>query len=234
MGLPIQKAPKFKCELSGGKVVEYRPFLVKEQKYLLIAKESEDNLEILEAIKNLVTAVTDGKVNSDELPIYDLEYLFLQIRAKSVGESVKISLYCREDDCNGSGSTSVDLSSVEVADVPVVDNRIELNETLGVTLQFPSTRQLALVDQKTDDGDRIIELLKFGIESIYDEESVYEASDISDTEIVEFIENLTLDQLEKLSGYFENIPSIEKVVDFKCDSCGKQQSSTLRGLSSFF
>ena len=234
MGLPIQKAPKFKCELSGGKVVEYRPFLVKEQKYLLIAKESEDNLEILEAIKNLVTAVTDGKVNSDELPIYDLEYLFLQIRAKSVGESVKISLYCREDDCNGSGSTSVDLSSVEVADVPVVDNRIELNETLGVTLQFPSTRQLALVDQKTDDGDRIIELLKFGIESIYDEESVYEASDISDTEIVEFIENLTLDQLEKLSGYFENTPSIEKVVDFKCDSCGKQQSSTLRGLSSFF
>jgi|TARA_B110000285_G_scaffold18670_1_gene18150 hypothetical protein len=234
MGLPIQKAPKFKCELSGGKVVEYRPFLVKEQKYLLIAKESEDNLEILEAIKNLVTAVTDGKVNSDELPIYDLEYLFLQIRAKSVGESVKISLYCREDDCNGSGSTSVDLSSVEVADVPVVDNRIELNETLGVTLHFPSTRQLALVDQKTDDGDRIIELLKFGIESIYDEESVYEASDISDTEIVEFIENLTLDQLEKLSGYFENIPSIEKVVDFKCDSCGKQQSSTLRGLSSFF
>jgi hypothetical protein len=234
MGLPIQKAPKFKCELSGGKVVEYRPFLVKEQKYLLIAKESEDNLEILEAIKNLVTAVTDGKVNSDELPIYDLEYLFLQIRAKSVGESVNISLYCREDDCNGSGSTSVDLSSVEVADVPVVDNRIELNETLGVTLHFPSTRQLALVDQKTDDGDRIIELLKFGIESIYDEESVYEASDISDTEIVEFIENLTLDQLEKLSGYFENIPSIEKVVDFKCDSCGKQQSSTLRGLSSFF
>jgi len=234
MGLPIQKAPKFKCELSGGKVVEYRPFLVKEQKYLLIAKESEDNLEILEAIKQLVTAVTDGKVNSDELPIFDLEYLFLQIRAKSVGESVTISLYCRETDCNGSGSTSVDLSTVEVAEAVVVDNRFELNETLGVTLRFPTTRQLAMVDQKKDDGDKIIELLKFGIESIYDEESVYEANDISDTEIVEFIENLTLDQLELLSGYFESIPTIQKEVEFKCDSCGQQQSSILKGLASFF
>ena len=105
---------------------------------------------------------------------------------------------------------------MEVAEAVVVDNRFELNETLGVTLRFPTTRQLAMVDQKKDDGDKIIELLKFGIESIYDEESVYEANDISDTEIVEFIENLTLDQLELLSGYFESIPTIQKEVEFKC------------------
>lgn len=233
MGLPIQQAPKYRCELSEGRVVEYRPFLVKEQKYLLIAKESDDNTEILEAVKSLITAVTDGEVDSDKLSIFDLEYLFLQIRSKSVGESVKVSLLCNKSECNGSGQVDIDLTTIKVSESSGVENTIELSKTLGVTLRYPTTKQLAIVDS-IEGGDRIIEMLKYGIESIYDEESVYLTDEIPDNEVVEFVENLTIDQLESMNEFFESMPSVEKKVEFKCDTCGAENTSVLRGLASFF
>jgi hypothetical protein len=234
MGLPIQKAPKFKCKLSDGTTVNFRPFLVKEQKYLIIAKESTDNEEILDAVKNLINAVTDGEVDAEKLPIYDLEYLFLNIRAKSVGESVEVALFCQEPDCDGSGRTNVNLTEVEIVQNKEVDSKHMISEETGVTLRYPTTKQLAKVDGIKDEGDKIIELLKFGIETIFDGEDIYYADDISDSELVEFIESLTLDQLESLNEFYESIPSVSKEVSYKCDSCGVVNNTVLKGLSNFF
>jgi len=234
MGLPIQNAPKFKCRLSDGREVTFRPFLVKEQKYLLIAKESSDNNEILDAVKNLVNAVTDGAVDTMTLPIYDLEYLFLNIRAKSVGESVDVSFYCGEEGCEGTGTTKVDLTSVEIVKPSEVDSKIMLSETLGVTLKFPNTSELAKAESMTDENEKLIELLMKGIDTIFDEESVYNTSEIPDSELKEFVENLTLEQLDGLNEFFESLPSVAKDVKYKCDTCGAVNETTLKGLQSFF
>ena len=235
MGLPIQKAPKHKCELSDGTIVTYRPFLVKEQKYLLLAKEGKNGEEVLDATKQLISSVTDGKVNTDKLMMADLEYLFLQIRSKSVGETQEMTMYCRERGCNGTGKTVVDLSKVGISyPDEEISNTVELNDTLGVILRFPTARQLARVEDIEDEGDKLVHLLKHGIESIYDEETVYNTDDIPDSELVEFVESLTLEQVDKLNEFFENIPTLEQDVEFECDSCGTLNTTRLKGLQSFF
>lgn len=235
MGLPIQKAPTHKCKLSDGTEVTYRPFLVKEQKYLLLAKEGKNGEEVLDATKELISSVTDGKVNSDTLMMADLEYLFLQVRSKSVGESQEITLLCPDRDCGGRGKTTLDLSQVGIKfPEEEIDSTVKLTDTLGVTLRHPNSRQLAKAESMDDDGDKIIHLMKFGIESIYDEETVYTADDIQDSELIEFIESLTIEQVNKLQEFFEAIPTLEEDVEYKCDSCGTLNTTTLRGLQSFF
>lgn len=235
MGLPIQKAPKHKCKLSDGTEVTFRPFLVKEQKYLLLAKESKNGEEVLDATKELISSVTDGKVNTDKLMMADLEYLFLQIRSKSIGETQEMTLYCRERDCKGTGKAVIDLSKVGISyPDEEVSNTVELNDTLGVTLKYPNARQLARVEDIEDEGDKLVHLLKNGIESIYDEDTVYNTDDIPDSELVEFVESLTLEQVDKLNEFFENIPTLQQDIEFECDSCGTLNTTRLKGLQSFF
>jgi|TARA_B110000285_G_C15090742_1_gene598924 hypothetical protein len=232
MGLPIQTAPTYTCKLSTG-IVKFRPFLVKEQKYLLVARESEDNLEILEAVKNIITNVTNGEVDADMLPIYDLEFLFLNIRAKSVGETSTILLNCSDEECRGNGQVDVDLSTVTVVG-DHKDNKVMLSDELGVMLRFPSTSKLAELESIEDLERQGLEMVAEGIESIFDLENVYEADDISAEELKDFIESLTLDQLELLSDWFGNVPSVSKEVSYTCNVCSKESTRTLTGLSSFF
>jgi len=236
MGLPIQKAPKHKCKLSDGTEVTYRPFLVKEQKYLLLAKEGKDSIEILEAVRQVVNQVTEGKVDSHKLPMYDLEYLFLQIRIKSVGETTKMTLYCRERDCEGTGKLEVNLGDVKIKypEGDIIDPNVKLTDTLGVTLKFPTSEQMAKIEVIEDEGDQLVEMLKYGIQSIWDGDTIYDTDDVPDSELVQFVESLTLDQVDKLNEFFENIPTLQHDVEYKCDSCGTINSSTMTGLQSFF
>jgi hypothetical protein len=235
MGLPIQKAPKHKCKLSDGTEVTFRPFLVKEQKYLLLAKEGKNGEEVMNATKELISSVTEGEVNSDTLMLADLEYLFLQIRAKSVGETSEMVLSCRDRNCGGTGKTSIDLSKVSIKfPEEQIDSTVKLTDTLGVTLRHPNARQLAKAESLEDDGDRLVHLMTYGIESVYDEETVYNADDIQDSELIEFVESLTLDQVDRLQEFFESIPTLQEEIEYKCDSCGTLNTTTLKGLSSFF
>ena len=129
MSLPIQKAPQYKCELPiSGIEVNYRPFLVKEQQHLLIARESEDATAVFDAIMNLINSVTEGKIDGSELPLVDVEYLFLQIRTKSIGETAKIPLMCMDDECDGVGVIEMDLTTIKVDTSSIMDNKIQLNE----------------------------------------------------------------------------------------------------------
>ncbi len=235
MALPIQTAPKYTAVLpSDGREVKYRPFLVKEQKLLLIAQEEENDAKIFEAVKDLIRSVTFGEVEPNELPLIDMEYLFLKIRARSVGETAKISVGCNDPECDpkGSGETVVNLDDVEVVgDEP--EYKIMINDEVGIELAYPKVKDIEGLD-KLDQGTQTIEMLKRSIVSIFDENQVYMAVDTSEQELTEFVENLTVSQLEDVTKFFDAIPRLQKEVVAECKLCGKDIKKKVVGLQNFF
>ena len=234
MALPIQAAPKYNLTLPiTNKKVSYRPFLVKEQRSLLLAKESDNTSDVFEAVCDMISSVTNGKVDAMKLPVADLEYLFLQIRAKSVGETAEISLACTEKECNGFGQTSIDLNEVEVDVSGLDDNRVELSENLIVEMQSPAT-SVALKMEGVEEAEAIKPMLRACMTRIFDDENVYELAEYRDSEIDDFIESLTVSQFEKISDWFTNLPTLKHDVEYSCGVCKSHCSRTLEGLNSFF
>jgi hypothetical protein len=234
MGLPIQKAPQYNCELPVSKnEVKYRPFLVKEQNHLLVARESEDATVIFESIMAMIASVTEGTVDGSKLPLVDLEYLFLQIRTKSVGETAKVPLLCNNEDCDGVGYTDIDLTDIEVDTSKVMDNKVRLNEHLMVELTPPSSK-LVYEIEGLDEVEIIKPILRECMVRIFDDDNIYETAEHRDDEIDEFIESLTVPQFEKIGEYFGSMPSLKKEVEYKCDKCGEVSNNILQGLQSFF
>ena len=237
MALPIQSAPKYTISLpSDGKEVKFRPFLVKEQKLLMLAQEENDEGKTMEAIKDLIRTVTFQEVEPDTLPIIDMEYLFLKIRAKSVGETANIKLTCNDASCpdesRGTGETVVNIDEVEVVgDEP--EMKIMINDEIGIEFRYPTVGDMGGVEQ-LDQGSQTVEVIKKSIKSIYTEEDVFLAKDTSDKELTEFVENLTVQQLEKLGGFFQSLSRLQKDVSAKCNTCGKPIEKVLIGLQNFF
>ena len=231
MGLPIQSTPTYKCVLpSSGKEVSYRPFLVKEQKILTIAKDSEDQKQIFDAITRLIESVTNNKVVVGELAMIDLEYLFLKIRSVSVGETSTVKVPCIDTKCNGTVTLSVNLDKVEVVGGDI-DNKVMINDSVGVILRPPSVKDATTLNTEEDN---VIPILMSCIESIFDEENVYEASETSDTDLNEFVESLTFGQLALVSDWFEGIPKLSSNVSGMCEICNKETKKVLEGIQSFF
>lgn len=234
MGLPIQKAPTYKCVLPVSEIeVRYRPFLVKEQNYLLIARESENPAQIFDAIMDLVKAVTEGEVDASKIPLVDLEYLFLQIRTKSVGETAKVPLMCMEEGCDGVGYSEIDLTKVEADTSGILDNKVDLGSNLIVELRPPDSKLIYEVEE-LDEVETIKPILRACMVRLYDDENIYEMAEHRDSEIDEFIESLTVNQFEKISGYFESMPQLKHEVKYKCEKCGTVSTNILQGLQSFF
>jgi len=234
MGLPIQKAPTYKCVLPVSNIeVKYRPFLVKEQKHLLVARESENSTQIFDAIMDLVKAVTEEKIDASKIPLVDLEYLFLQVRTKSVGETAKVPLMCMADGCDGVGYTDVDLTTIEVDTSGILDNKIELGSNLIVELKAPDSKLIYEVEN-LDEVEMIKPILRECMVRIYDEENIYEMAEHRDSEIDEFIESLTVGQFEDINKYFGSMPQLKQEVEYKCEKCGTVSTNTLQGLQSFF
>ena len=236
MGLPIQKAPTYTTKLpSNGKEVKYRPFLVKEQKYLLLLQDSTTGEDVVNAIRDMITAVTFNKLDIDDLPMFDVEYLFLQIRAKSIGETVKLSLRCGETGSSGTGQVSVNIEDAEVRGLDSEKSTIvNINDEVGIGLKYPSIVDMGRSDDIKDQQEKLLALLASGVDYIYDAEDRYESDDISNEDLREFLESLTLKQLEEVSKFFEGLPAIKLDTIFKCNACQTEQSRTISGLQSFF
>ena len=232
MALPKQTAPKYTCILpSDGREIEYRPFLVKEQKVLLLAQEQEDDAAMFRAVQDLITNVCED-VKSETLPVIDMEWLFLKIRSKSVGETANIKLSCTDPKCDGHGEAVVNLDDVEVVgDQP--ESKIMLNDEIGIELRYPRVSDVNQVQGK-DQATQTLEMLKNSIVTIFDEENVYPTADASTNELNEFVEGLTMQQLEKITAYFDSIPSLQLDVESKCTTCGKELKTTAKGINSFF
>ena len=235
MALPKIETPTFEAKLpSSKKLIKYRPFLVKEEKVLLIANESKDPKAMYNAMKDVVEACTFGKIQVTSITPYDLEYLFLKLRSKSVGEVSKIRVKCPE--CGEYNDVDVNLEKVEVVyPTEKVDSKVMLTDKVGVTLKHLTVDDVAsLQDGEQNEASVVTKAIIKSIESVFDENGVYSTADSSAEELNTFIESLNRTQIEKINDFIKTTPKIQYVAKFKCKACGKDVKVVLEGLNSFF
>ena len=233
MGLPIQKAPTYNCELPlTGLKVKFRPFLVKEQNHLLIIKESQGEEEIFGAITDMIKAVTNDEIDASKLPMADLEYLFINIRARSVGESIEVPYICRHEGCGHVYKSTLDLLSLDVNDVDI-EEQIQISDNLIVEMRPPIAKD-AIKWTGLDEHELIKPLMRTCMIRLYDEEEIYDMNDHRDSEIDEFIESLSLEQFDKISNFFASLPTLQHNEKWTCEKCKNENNVVLKGLQNFF
>ena len=236
MALPQIALPTYELEIpSNGKKIKYRPFVVKEEKLLLLAMESEDVKQIEDAVKQLLKGCIQSRVKIEDLAIFDLEYIFLQIRAVSVGEIVDMNITCRDD-----GVTTVpyklNLLEVEVQRPEGHSNKIMLSDEMGIIMKYPKldTFITGSIIGDSPTADSVIDIIAGCIDQIFDGEDVYDSSTTSKKEFKEFLENLTNSQFEKIQKFFESSPKLEHTIKITNPKTGVENEIVFSGLSSFF
>lgn len=232
MALPSLSTPKYELELTTGQKVNYRPFLVKEEKVLLVAAETGDDKDILNAIVDIIQSCTDNAVDIKTTPVFDIEYLFLNIRAKSVGEVANLRLICPDD-----GKTKVDVD-VTISDVKVQgsaghEKTIKLTDQIGMVMRYPTIEDVGLLEGEMT-ADKIFDLIATCVDQIYDGDKIYEKQDMSKDEIHEFINSMNSKQFAELQGFFETMPKLRHTVTVKNPKTGVETDMNLEGLQSFF
>ena len=233
MALPKLNTPTYELELpSTGEIIKYRPFLVKEQKLLLIAQESGEEKQIANAMGELVNSCTFGKVNTKSAPMFDIEYLFLKIRGKSVGEKVKLNLICPDD-----GKTTVpyelNLEDVECQVQDDHSNEIQINEDIKIVFRYPLLNDLQNVKASAGDSEKTFHFMECCIDSIHSGDDVFQRIDIKDKELSNFIEQFTNEQFEKITQFFNTMPKLRHVVKVTNPKTKKKNEILLEGLESF-
>ena len=230
MALPKLESPVFELNLpSTGKKIKFRPFLVKEHKVLLTMSEAEND-EVWRIIRDLVDVCTFGKLKVDELAHFDIEYIFLHLRAKSIGEQVEVILNC---ECGNKIETSYNIEDVKIEKKPGHSNKIQLNDAFGVEMNYPTLEKVIDVFGSNDNA-KVIELIIESIKGIYDTDNYWEAKDHTKEEIEEFVFSLTKQQFEKIEEFFVTAPKVVQTIEADCPKCGKHNVSKLEGLQNFF
>jgi hypothetical protein len=238
MALPMNAQPTFNMTVpSTGKTVRFRPFVVKEEKALLIAQQSEDPAVMVDTLKNVFSSVIQDKIDVDKLAIFDIEYMFLQIRGKSVGETIDLLFQCDEDhgeqNEKARSKVVINVSDLKVSKPEEHTNNIKLFNNVGIVMKYPS---LDLSDTIKDAGDieDVFNLVADCIDMIYDGEDVYYGHETKKEELLQFLNNLTSEQFAKIQNFFETMPKISTEVEYKCPICGKHHQKLLEGLQNFF
>jgi hypothetical protein len=236
MALPILEAPKYSIRLpSTGQVIEYRPFLVKEEKILLIAQESDSPSEMLSAMKDIVRACTFDKVDPNMLTSYDLEFIFIKLRCKSVGETSTIKIKCEK--CGQFTPVAINLDDIVISEPPSEPVKIMLNDTVGITMRHIRIKDLdGLTDPTKNQGEIFIDSVIASIESIFDLNGVYPTDESKREELVTFVNSLNREQMKKIENFIGETPKIELTVKFTCanEECKHENEIVLKGVQSFF
>jgi hypothetical protein len=234
MALPILNTPSYEVELPlTKKSIKYRPFLVKEEKVLLMALESQDQKQIMRAMHEIIDTCTFGAIKAKELPVAELELLFLKIRGKSVGENTHIALSCSA--CDDKNEVDINLEDIKLSldDLPNV--KIMLTDSIGVIMKFPTSDDvLRSVDSKKSDVENSYAVIVSCLDKIFDSENVYDVATQTKKEVQDFIESLNQKQFEKIKEFFTKLPKLTHTVDFKCQKCSHSNSLVIEGLESFF
>ena len=236
MALPQVVLPTYELEIpSSGKKIKYRPFVVKEEKMLLLALETNDEKQIEEATKTLLKNCIQSRVKLEDLAIFDLEYIFLNIRAVSVGEVVEMLLTC-EDDGETQVRYNLNLTDVKVSKPEGHSNKIMLSDTMGVIMKYPSFGEFvktSIIGQ-VPTADGVVETIAGCIDQIFDNEDVYDSSTTSKKEFIEFVEGFTNKQFEDVQKFFEDAPVLEHTIKVKNPNTGVENIFTISGLANFF
>ena len=237
MALPVVETPRYELTLPSTDLkVQYRPFLVKEEKILFMALESGDEQEMQNATKDILKQVTFNKIDVEQLPTFDVEYIFLQVRAKSVGEIAKFKIIC-PDDKETYGEVEVDVSKVEVQVDDKHTNNVVLDEKrkLGVVMKYPNMKVLYstsnIKEMKYDD---IMKLVIGCVDYIYEGEKNYPTKESTTEELQSFFENLSQDQFVSMRKFFESMPRLRHTTKVKNPKTGVESTITFSGLQDFF
>ena len=237
MALPkLNDMPMYSVTIpSLNKEVKIRPFVVKEEKVLLIAMESNDPKQIAMAIVDTIVSCTDGEIDPNKLSAYDVEYLFMQIRCKSVGETSDLRIKC--DKCEEQNDVTVNINEIKInKDIP--ERRIELTDNITIEMKIPSYLEVAnndkVVSNNTTHMDQIFGIIIQSIDCVMTEDERIDFKEIRYEEAEEFLGSMNREQFTKIREYMEKQPTLKHDIQFDCTSCGKHNNITLQGLQDFF
>ena len=233
MALPkINSAPKYEITIpSMQKTIRYRPYLVKEEKILMMAIESQDQKQALAAIVDTIESCVQEPIERNKLTTFDVEYLFTQIRAKSVGETAKVSMKCKE--CETDNEVVIPLDDVKVKNLEKQNNVIELTPDIKLKMKYPGFNDI-IVTNGMNQTDQTFKLIGYCIDSVQTPTENIKLSDEAEAEQQEFIESLSTEQFNKIKEHVENIPKMEHDVKFECIKCKTENKIELNGLQDFF
>jgi hypothetical protein len=233
MALPKLNTPQYELELpSTGEKIKFRPFLVKEQKLLMMSQESKNETEITDAISNIINSCTNGKVNAKTSPLFDVEYVFLQLRAKSVGETADLKVKC-PDDNETYVDVKINLMDVSVQMTENHKNVVEITDSIKIVMKYPVLNDMKNVDNKSKEVDNVFHLLKTCINEIHDGDVIYSKIDMTEKEIDEFVDSLNTSQFESLMDFFKTMPKLRHPISVTNPKTNKKGEIIMEGLDSF-
>ena len=247
MGLPTITVPQYSLTIpSTKKKIKFRPFLVKEEKILLIALESENQEQIIDATKTTLQNCIFGDVNISELSTFDVEYIFLQLRGKAKGEDIELKFVCPT--CDGEMKTNINVDHIKVIKPDGHDTNIKLTEELGVVMKYPNMSlqtKIALAEDDKPEIETLFDTITACIDYIYDKENTYPSKDHTEKEMTDFVESLTDTHFQEISNFFETMPKLKHDIELHCTNkvkgkgkekkiCGHKEKQTLEGLANFF
>lgn len=235
MALPQIEVPKYTVTLpSTGEDLVMRPYLIKEEKVLLLALESQDPQQIALAIQTLIKNCIETEMEIEKLTNFDIEKLFLELRAVSVGETVTIFANCQH--CEEKEEVTINLKEIELTDFDPNAHIIKLTESVGVTMRYPTAELISnLVDvEKLDSIEGLMELIIASVKTIFTEDEVFNCTADNKEETRSFVEGLTTEQFQRIGSFFNSMPTLVHDLEFDCSACEKHNKIELRGLSSFF
>ena len=239
MALPIQNATLYTATIPSTKQeIKFRAFLVKEEKALLIAQQSEDQTVMMDTLKQIIKSCVKTELDMDTLALFDIEYIFCQLRSKSVGEVVEIVVacdVCPDEDTKARVKLSFDLSKLQVNFPAEHTKKIPLFADVGVVMKYPSLsmiKDLEGMDQA--DAESVFKVVTSSIDMIYDGDELHHGKDQTQEELQEFLENLNQEQFKKIQQFFETMPKLSKEVQYDCPVCKHHHDKVIEGLNSFF
>jgi len=236
MALPKLDVPIYEMVVpSTDEKIKYRPFLIKEEKILLIAMESGENKDIIQAVKQIVSECTFNKLELGDMPMFDVEFMFLNIRAKSVGEISKLKVLCQDDKVTYA-AVEVDLSKIEVQVNDDHTNKIELSDEMGVFMKYPSIDSFSTAGIAEITASNMLDVIVACIAQIYDKkgEEVYDAKDSTQKELVDFVEQLNTKQFQEVQKFFDTMPRLQHTILVTNPKTKVESEVTLTGLNDFF
>ena len=236
MALPKLGYPTFELELpSTGKTIKYRPFLVKEEKILLMALESQDEKQVISAVKDLIKNCVISRIKVDTLPSFDLEYLFLKIRGASIGEIINLTVTCLDDNETKVEAT-ININDVEVTKPEGHSNRIMFDDKSGIVMKYPSMQQFVDREflQKEMKTDEVYGFIADSIDQIFTEHEVFDSSTTTKKEFRTFVDSLTTKQFENIQKFYVTSPKLSHTFKVTNPNTGKESEYTIEGLQSFF
>ena len=234
MALPKLDTPTYELEQpSTGEKIKYRPFLVKEQKTLMMAQESKDDKQVRDALASLISGCTFEAVDPFKIPIFDVEYLFLRIRGKSVGEKVDLNLLC-PDDRETRVKKTINLEDIGVNMKVGHTNEIGITENIKIFMKYPTLSDVVDMGQDMNSSDDVFKMVKRCVNEIHEGEKVFSKIDISESELEEFVDSLTAEQFSGITNFFDTMPKVQHSIEVTNPKTKKKGEVVIEGIESFF